>query len=560
MNKVFVLVCILMGVTSCSDFLSEEPIGYIDQNKFLETEDDFDRAMYSVYNTLNSQGLYGRYWPVIDVGTDDVGTVASQTGMHNFASYALSGDQEWFSKSGVWDALWQGINRANYIIDSINEKEDLTVEYRNSTMAEAMCLRAFFYFHLVRAWGDVPLVKWFVYNDNYDFTSELERQPVEVIYNEVIFPDLVFASNYAPDYQSQKGRVTKWFALTLLSEAYATFAGYRRNSLTGEIVKGNDSYWLLARNAAEKVIDSEDCPFSLNEEGDNPYAVAWNQNFTDESLLEVGAISSIGVGSWLTRDCWSSRTGSPFWGATTAKPFDNGLQVSQMGFPGITNQGKFIPSPDLYHAMEPGDLRSWGIMTKFQESGSGGNIYLCQPTFTKYVDINVALGKLGTSFQYADRNFVIYRYVDAMLLFAEADNEVNGPTQKSIGIINKIRNRAGLVDMTDDKYANKESFRETIRKERRIELHAECKRRFDLIRWNTFKKETRDMDVKWLMADNMNTDTGKSYMNVDCQIIYVPSTPSVGCETVTEAPELFYLLPIPTKELSKTGWYNNYGY
>lgn len=568
MKRLYTLIMLVLVIStySCDEFLKEEPVGSIGQEQFFKNKDDVERATLVIYKVLNSTGLYGRYWPVIDVGTDDVGTVNNKTGMQNFAGYSLSGDQEWFSKSAVWDSWWQGVNYANFVISNVKEMPDIDNDYKNQIMAEAMCMRAFFYFNLVRAWGDVPIITWFVNNENYTFTSQLKREKVQDVYDNVIIPDLVFASDYAPAFQEMKGRATKWLARTILADVYVTLAGYRRDSETGNTVKGEDKNWELAKNAAERVVFDSECPYGLlTDKGlyTNAYARIWEESFSQESLLETGTISEAGNGSWITRECWSHFNGVTFWGPNAnAKPFGDSRTINSMGFPGAPRQGIFIPCPDLFHAMEANDLRKWGIMTRYDENKgtTAEKTYLCQPVFMKYVDLDVATAKLGTSFQYADRNFVIYRYADAMLLYAEADNEVNGPTDRSIELINQIRRRAGLNDLTSDKYDSKETFRNAIRQERRIELHAECKRRFDLIRWNIMSEETRDMDVYWMPSDNLKPDGINSYMDKKCQLIYTASVPSPGCETVTEAPAVFRLLPIPTEELYRTGWSNNSGY
>lgn len=565
MKKIYILLFLGMIISSCKGFLEETPEGYINEKDFFQNEDDVERAVYSIYKVLNSQGLYGRYWPAIDVGTDDIGS-KDKTGFLNFAAHALSGDQEWFSKSGVWDAWWTGVNTANFVISNVRNMSEINDENRNRILAEAMCMRAFFYFNIVCSWGDIPLIDWYVNNENYDFSSQQKREKVEDIYKKLIIPDLVFASEHAPAVQSQKGRATKWLAKLILADVYATLAGWHRDSETGEMIKGSDYYWTLARDIAKSVLDDNDCPFKLvTDKGSysNAYARIWEEDFTDESMLEVGAISEVGLGSWLTRGAFSSNTGNPFWGANVnVKPFGDDKRIRDMMFTGAASVGSYLPTPELYHAMEKNDLRKWGVLTKYELNPGTpeGKVYLCNPALMKYVDLDVACGKLGTSFQYANLNFVIYRYAELMLLFAEADNEVNGPTDEAISMVNAIRNRAGLANLPVEMTADRETFREAIHQEIRIEFHGECKRRFDLIRWNKLKEVTKEMDVVWVPKDNMKPDGSGSYMTGNAKLIYVPSAPAPGCETVTEAPEVFYLLPLPSKEIYKTGWKNNFGY
>ena len=80
------------------------------------------------------------------------------------------------------------------------------------------------------------------------------------------------------------------------------------------------------------------------------------------------------------------------------------------------------------------------------------------------------------------------RLADMLLLYAEAENELNGPTDKAISALNKVRNRAGLADIQNSTYykgatASKDAFREQIKIERGLELSLECVRWIDLKRW-----------------------------------------------------------------------------
>jgi len=541
---------------SCDSFLEEVPKTTISNENFLVTEDDVSSAIYPVYKTLLLQGTYGRYWPIIDVGTDDVGTNSTANGQLGFANHALDGGQVFFDRSVVWDTWWTGVNAANYVIDGL---KTITLDsiFERSAEAEMRCMRAFYTFQLVRGWGDVPIMDYFVNSATYEKAKTEPRQPIDSVYKKLIIPDLIYAAEYAPSVQAMTGRATKWLARTILAEVYATRAGQWRDSRTGAFRTAPESertrFWQSAREAAWSVISpTSGCPHSLVTEKTttypNPYAQNWERNFTKESLLEVGTIGKAGLGSWLTRECWIGINGGNFWGGVNAKPFGGTLTVSNMRFTGAPNVGSFIPRPDLFQKMEPGDLRKWGLLTRYDE---GTIVYLCQPAFRKYVDFRVATSKPGTSFQYGARNFVIYRYADALLLFAEADNELNGPTAEGIDAINKLRLRAGLPVLDAAKTADKISFRNAIRNERRFELHGECKRRFDLIRWGEFINATKNYSTVWLPADNPKPGGG-SYMAGASFIVGAPRV---------EANEKSHLFPIPLKEMNvNPDWYDNKGY
>ncbi len=568
-NIIFILSLAFIAY-SCTDMLEENPLGSIPQDDYLTTQDNVDRAIYAIYGVLNENGAYARYWPTIDIGTDDIGTNSSIEDRIAFSEHTLHGELEFFSSSGSWETWWEGINYANYIIYNVKDAE-ITDDAKNLAIAEAMTMRAFYYFQLVRAWGDLPIIQWYVDDSTKEYTMSLPREKVEQVYKQIIIPDLIYASENAPETQAQRGRATKYLAKTLLAEAYVTFAGWRRDSESGEIYQGDQSYW---KEAQKILADYKSWPYQLLDD----YSQNWTIDFQDEALLEVGSIGESGKGSYLTRECWSAVDGRSFWGnGATVQPFlyetdPSDLTISELSFD-VVAMASYLPTPDLMHAMEAGDERSWGLLTRYDAvSGTyAGQTFLCQPTLTKYVDFDVAVGELGTSYLYADINFVVYRYADAILLFAEAENELNGATSEAIDAVNMIRNRAGLASLSSEQTQSQDALREAIHQERRIEFHGEVKRRFDLIRWNKFITETADYDTKWLYTDNLMSDevyqnyvdaggsttstTARSYMSVESYTIM-----NVG-KNGTQTNEVSHLLPIATAEMAMyKNWYQNAGY
>lgn len=80
---------------------------------------------------------------------------------------------------------------------------------------------------------------------------------------------------------------------------------------------------------------------------------------------------------------------------------------------------------------------------------------------------------------------VVFRYAEVLLTWAEAENELNGPSEEVYGKINEIRLRAGMPEVDEEKYATKETLRELIHRERSVEFAGEGIRRADILRWKT---------------------------------------------------------------------------
>jgi hypothetical protein len=103
------------------------------------------------------------------------------------------------------------------------------------------------------------------------------------------------------------------------------------------------------------------------------------------------------------------------------------------------------------------------------------------PYYGKFFDANGTIQ--NNQRQRTDMNWPIYRYAEVLLMFAEAENEANGPTPDAYAAINLVRERAKLPDLAG---LSQDQFRAAVHQERSWELAFESKRLFDLKRWGTF--------------------------------------------------------------------------
>ncbi|WP_417443138.1 RagB/SusD family nutrient uptake outer membrane protein [Joostella sp.] len=545
-----IAICVL--ISSCS--LEENPPTFISKSNFFKTESDARTATDGIYKSLADGGgfsTYGRWWPAVDIGTDDVASKTNRNNFRDFMTHTLNGSHIWLNDWDQYNNFWEGIARANTVIDNIGDIEMEEV-LKQQMLGEARALRALFYFHLVRAYGDVPMiVKEIESKDDI----VLPRTDVDEIYNNVIIPDLQFAEENCED-ALHNGRITKWTAKVILADVYQTRAGWRRTS-AGEFVQGDASNWTLARDKAREILMNSPHELITEDFVDGASVVpacgvAWNEknSFTQESMLELSSVNVEGFGSFLTRECFPNPNGVNFFGAATGDmPFtDEGidLTIAEMKFPNTPGVGMFIPTPDLWRSFEDGDeRRDWGLLTRY--TTPNGDTFLLQPTFRKYMDMAFVLGEAGTSFRNTNNNFLVYRYADALLIYAEAANEAGAADALAYSAVNEIRNRAGLADLSSS--LSQDDFRKAVWQERRAEFHGECKRRFDLIRTNRLKTETDDIETDWSSEDS--DGYGVDFRN--SHIAY----------GVAPWPDHEWLLPIPTSEVNlnqESGWVQNAGY
>lgn len=543
---------ILLTVVSCQDFLVEEPKTFVSSSNFYNDANDARTATDAVYQPL-ATSIYARWWPVIDCGTDDVSSKSRGNTFLQWHNHTISGSENWFESWGQYSGFWTGIGRCNSVISNVPGIE-MDESEKNAMLGEARAMRALYYFYLVRTYGDVPMIVDEVKVKD-DFLKP--RSSVNDVYEQIIIPDLLFAEENCTD-GLHIGRVTKWSAKIILADVYQTYAGWRRTS-QGEFVQGDPKYWALARDVAKDIIDNS--PHSLITEpavnGQNVIpasGVAWSvyHPYTKESMMELGFTGSAGVGSWLSRECNGYPYGSGFWGKNpNAKPFaDEGDEttIRTMKFPKIISTGLYVPVPDLWREFEEGDeRREAGLLTRY--TTADGTTYLTQPIFRKYVDFEYYLGVDGTSFQYTNNNFLLYRYTDALLIYAEAANEVSAAVagDEAYTAINELRARAGLGELTSG--LSQDGFRKAVWHERRCELAGECKRRFDLIRTKRLATETADIEIQWLPEDNPPYCT--TYSNVN------------AFYGTVAFPDHEWLMPLPFSEVKlnqENGWYQNEGY
>ncbi|ANW96110.1 RagB/SusD domain protein [Wenyingzhuangia fucanilytica] len=556
MKYIYIIGLLILALLpiSCDDFLDENPRGVVATHAFFNTESDARLATDAIYHALQdgqSTSIYGGYyWHSIDVGTDDI-VSRDNNNTNEFMTHTVVPESVWLTNRRQYQGFWTAISRANDVIKYVPNAE-ISEEKKNAFIGEAHALRAFAYYNLVRVWGDMPkVINSVTSTADYD----LPRSSVDEIYDEIIIPDLKFAEDNCAD-ALHDGRITKWTAKLILSEVYLTRAGWRRTS-QGDKVQGDPANWALAAAKAKEVID--DSPNDLITEavvdGENitpACGVAWleNQPYSVESMLELGATVLGQVGSWTSRMASNSPDGRGYW-AANRNQFPPGYteRVRDLAWPGtINSSGGNLPSPDLYAAYdEPGDQRrDWGIITKYVTAA--GDTILTQPLLRKFIDIDWFLGTDDREFRALNNNAILYRFADALLIYAEAQNEADGaPNADAYNAINRIRRRAfGVTDNSKDLAGlSQDEFRTAVLKERRLELAGEIKRRFDLIRTDGFDV-VNDGSLITTFPDSYN---GSFSFNT-----------SYGNYTW---PDREWLLPIPVTEMNLNqlnGWEQNAGY
>ncbi len=437
MNKLTATYVVAFGTLACAcneSFLDLSDPTAKSSERFYQDQTQVEQAVNGVYSQL--QNITNSQYVFAEMPSDNTTVQLNPSDR---------GQTDRVEAYEFWNVTATNVNIASYYGDTYNtlynintilakmENTSFDEARKNQYRGELLFLRAYHYFLLTQYFGDVVLVTEPL-EDAAD-AFELTRSPEEEVYTRII-ADLTDASTLLPtkaDYPAEDiGRATRGAALSLLGKVYLTRGDYVKAQQTMEQVLSL-GYDLLPDYAA--VFDPT------------------NKNHV-ESIFEVQYQGGNNLGEW-----------SNF--IYVFAPRDSEGAIT--GFPTSRPQGWNIPTNDLIAAYEAGDRRKSVSLKEGYTNGNGDFVPI--PFINKYNHPHTIVGR-------TDDNWPILRYADVLLMLAEAINEVSGPEQ-AYPYINRVRNRAGLDDLQGK---TKESFREAIRQERRVELAFENDRWFDLKR------------------------------------------------------------------------------
>ena len=434
---------LILLVASCSkDILDKKKPQELSSDTFFQTADHAVWATNAIYNQLRNWDVHVfSYIGLTDIISDD----ADKGSLPNDANFLNEIDNLTFDASNtaflsVWTGYFRGIYRANLVLEKVPAIE-MDADLKNRLLAEAHFLRAYYYFNLVRWFGDLPLIDHPLSSDEY----EQERVDKSMIY-QLIIDDLKTASEGLPlksEYAAEDmGRATKGAADGFLAKVYLTLEDFENAEIYALKVINSGEYELYPVYAN-----------IFRQEGEN----------SEESVFEVQAAAfEEGGGSTQFNQVQGVR-GSPNLGWGFNRPSDDFVTSFEAGDPRreatILYVGELLPdgsavvedNPALFN--ERYNQKAWTEPHPgFQENGQ--------------------------------QNIRILRYADVLLIAAEAMNE-NGKTIDALFYLNQVRARARggnafiLPDVTE---TDKDLLRQRIWRERRAELGMEQQRWFDIQR------------------------------------------------------------------------------
>ena len=453
-NLKLVIVCLMIFITGCGDdFLSPEPKNSVSTINFFENEDEVEQALLGVY--AKTQDMYELQFRLTEMRSDNtMGQWNEQNrGPHpNWLIDEFTMEITNVIVEAYWADVFEGIQRANTVINQANNVEFSNEEVRNQMIGEAKFLRAFYYFSLVRLFGKVPLVLDQVESPDDSFSTIEGRAEVETIYDQILADANDAANNLPASFSSTSdiGRATQGAARALLADVHMTLQNFQEARSNLEQIINSGRYLLL--NDYSKIFD-----INNKNNAEIIFAIQYAELDNNRNL------------------------GSQFiYFFAPHNSSDNPETGTIVGDNAQEPVGLNLPTQSLINAYEPGDMRKDASIGKFVDPANGENLPSVQIAVGDTIFYAKKYDQPHEVFGAGNQNWQVYRYGQILLMMAEVINEVEGPTAEAYGFINQIRQRAGLNNLETG--LSQSEFRDAVTQEQRVELALENDRWFDLLR------------------------------------------------------------------------------
>ncbi len=453
------LLLFIMVMASCKKWVDYEPKQdyKITDQDYLKSEDDYRTMEVSVYSPLQ---WLNQAVPIADIASDNSvsgGENASDVlGLQQIDDYTYTADNDYLTE--IWRCAYEGVNRANYL-HQFKDKNPAGVAVvfpgKDALYGEIYFLRAYYYFTLVKFFGDVPsfVDKRLTLADS----RTLKKTARADVYKQ-IETDLNNAINVLPPTSSQPGRVTKYAAQALL----------------GKVLLYQNKFDAAAA-MLENVVNG---PFKLVDNFGSIFLQSGENG--PESVFEI-QYSNL----------------SPYynWGAATRG--QGNYSVQQCGIRGLTGSSPYapgwstnLPTQDLAKAYSPGDQRKDVTVLDIEAYKAANPQFNITYQVAPYKNTGLYnqkyLPRKGETSGQPEinylNNFRTIRFADVLLMAAESNNRASSANDsKARDYLNRVRRRA-FGDLLHDINASGDALKQAIWTERRLELAMEGDRFFDLVR------------------------------------------------------------------------------
>jgi hypothetical protein len=554
-KNIIAAIALIVAIAGCKKY-EQTPVDKVDITHIFDPRDSAgvsaQKYLFGIYSVLRNghNRIGGDY---LDAAGDDA--ISSASGPSNIATILSTASYNSYtipSDENLFGTYYAGIRQANEFVNNI-EVVPVLAKYNGYSMkyvwkSEARFLRAMFYFELVKRYGGVPLMGNHVYtiSDDISLPRNSFDECVKYIVSEcdaikdslLVYP---ISDPNADSHRPTKGSAMALKARVLLYAASPLFNGSNidaANNLTG-YTSFDAARWTAAAAAAKDVMDLGTYSLLPNFKDvfltqNNPEILFMRQGGNNTNVETangpVGFTAATGKGQT-----------SPTQDLVNAFPMANGLPIGDVASGYDSNNPYNNRDPRLTYTIMYNGAQWLNSQIQTFEGGQSKPNSSLQQTKTGYY-MRKFMGNFENTNAYSSHStdWLIMRYADLVLGYAEALNESAGPTTDVYNALISIRKRAGIEAGAGSLYGlkagmTKEEMRTTIQNERRVELAFEESRYWDIRRWK-------------LAETTMNQQrTGVSIVKLGTTLNYNPVN---VLTTRFDAPKM-YLYPVPYDEVQK---------
>lgn len=456
---IYLIAGMTLAGTSCSDFLETVPKDALSPATTWQTEGDAEKFLIGCYDGwADETGIM--YW---DCGSD------FGFNYHIHENWKNVGNGSMTASNQVADYYdFSMIRRCNDFLTNIEPLEFADTKKKDNMIGQVKTIRAYQYFNMNWWYGGVPIIDSYETADDAKVARNTEDEVKKFIYDE-----LDAAIPLLSDAPAAIGYIAKGTALALKMRSALYYGDYQRAIEASKAIIALGQYDLdpsfenlftLAGQGSKEIIASVQRDENLYDNWMigtmyNNADGGWSSMVPTQNLVDAYEMSN-----GLTRE----EAGS---GYDATHPYANRDPRMAMTvlFPGMDWEGGILNTLD---ATIDGNKNP-------NNPDDADNASKTALTWGKY---------LSDKSQYTDMwatsaAMIIFRYAEVLLSYAEAENELNGPSADVYNMLDQVRIRVGMPAVDRSKYATKDKLRELIRRERSNELAGEGLRRADILRW-----------------------------------------------------------------------------
>lgn len=477
----YIITGLMAVMTACSDFLDTAPYDALSPATTWKNDGDAEKFVIGIYSNWLDGGdiLYQ------DCGSDFGYNNFPWEGWRNWADGSLTP-----SNTGASFYYFSNVQRCNIFLDNVESVEFKDENLKKELIAQVRAMRAYDYFVMNFWYGGVPIIKYYTSAEEAQVARNSEDEVKKYVYDEI---DAAIADiSTAP---SARGRVAKGAALAIKMRSALYWGDNQRAKDAAKAIMDLNQYELEG---------TYDNLFTLAGQGSKEIILAVQYVPVTRGLGTIGQMYNNADGGWSSIvptqnlvDSYEMTDGltkeeSPLYDA--AHPFANRdpRMTATVIFPGQDFEGSVFNTLDQV-------LPNGSNNANFPLAAD--NASKTALTWAKYL---VPMSQYGDIWD-TGACPIVFRFAEVLLSYAEADNELNGPTTASYDAVDELRSRAGMPAVDRAKYNSKETFRELIRRERGVEFAGEGMRRADIVRW---KDNTGKMVAETVLNRPLNRVVG----------------------------------------------------